>query len=41
MKLYWRIKVDGKWTWIAATKHNTTSGYFVPFMKFVYKEDLE
>ncbi len=23
-KLYWRLKVNGKWTWIAATESNTT-----------------
>lgn len=23
-KLYWRIKRDGKWTWIAATPENTS-----------------
>ena len=22
-KLYWRIKRDGKWTWVAATPENT------------------
>ena len=22
-KLYWRIKRDGKWTWVAATSTNT------------------
>ena len=22
-KLYWRVKRDGKWTWIAATDSNT------------------
>ena len=22
-KLYWRIKRDGKWTWVAATSENT------------------
>jgi len=23
-KLYWRVKRDGKWTWIAATSDNTS-----------------
>jgi hypothetical protein len=23
-KLYWRIKRDGKWTWVAATPENTS-----------------
>ena len=23
MKLYWRIKRNGKWTWVAATESNT------------------
>jgi len=22
-KLYWRVKRDGKWTWVAATDSNT------------------
>ena len=22
-KLYWRVKVNGKWTWLAATEDNT------------------
>ncbi len=22
-KLYWRVKRDGKWTWLAADEHNT------------------
>ena len=22
-KLYWRVKRDGKWTWVAATMDNT------------------
>jgi hypothetical protein len=22
-KLYWRVKRDGKWTWLAATDRNT------------------
>ncbi len=26
-KLYWRVKRDGKWTWIAASDDNTL---FVP-----------
>jgi len=26
-KLYWRIKRDGKWTWIAATSDNTREIY--------------
>ena len=25
-KLYWRVKRDGKWTWVAATMANT-AGY--------------
>lgn len=24
MKLYWRVKRDGKWTYVAATTKNTT-----------------
>lgn len=23
MKLYWRVKRNGKWTWVAATTENT------------------
>ena len=26
-KLYWRLKVNGKWTWVAADESNTL---FVP-----------
>lgn len=26
-KLYWRVKRDGKWTWIAATGENTREIY--------------
>ncbi len=26
-KLYWRVKRDGKWTWIAATRENTREIY--------------
>lgn len=22
-KLYWRVKIDGKWTWVAANDRNT------------------
>lgn len=22
-KLYWRVKINGKWTWVAATDDNT------------------
>ena len=29
-KLYWRVKRNGKWTWIAATKDNTIPGIGAP-----------
>lgn len=37
-KLYWRVKRDGKWTWVAATERNTMDddGWF-PLL--TYKEE--
>ena len=30
MKLYWRVKIDGKWTWKAAEViHDTPQGVYV------------
>ena len=29
-KLYWRVKRDGKWTWVATTMANTIPGYGNP-----------
>jgi len=37
-KLYWRIKKNGKWTWVATTKGNTVSGYGDP-SDLEYKEE--
>ncbi len=34
VKLYWRLKRKGKWTWVPATL--TSKGKVVPY---VYKED--
>jgi len=27
-KLYWRVKRNGKWTWLAATEDNTIDGCY-------------
>lgn len=39
-KLYWRVKRDGKWTWVAADERNTMDddGWF-PLL--TYKEEEE
>ena len=39
-KLYWRVKRDGKWTWIAATERNTQDddGWF-PLLTFREEEE--
>jgi len=29
-KLYWRVKREGKWTWVATTMANTIPGYGDP-----------
>jgi hypothetical protein len=28
MKLYWRIKKDGKWTWVAAPTYELDTGMY-------------
>jgi len=39
-KLYWRVKRDGKWTWIAADERNTIDddGWF-PLLTFQEEEE--
>ncbi len=40
-KLYWRIKKNGKWTWVAATISNTgLMGQYDPLLA-VYLEEEE
>jgi len=43
-KLYWRVKRDGKWTWIAATDSNTMEDgkameLFIPALFYVEEEE--
>ncbi len=39
-KLYWRVKRDGKWTWVAATLSNTVPGFGDPSdLKYLKEEE--
>ena len=40
-KLYWRVKKNGKWTWVAATEGNTgLMGQYDPqFAAYVGEEE--
>jgi len=37
-KLYWRIKKDGKWTWVAFSPTNAESSFKTP-SGWVYSND--
>ena len=39
-KLYWRVKVNGKWTWTKATIENTTlMGGYDPELAYYLEEE--
>jgi hypothetical protein len=40
MKLYWRIKKDGKWTWQPAVVHDTKKEHGAT-LYYVYVEEEE
>ena len=37
-KLYWRVKKDGKWTWVAFTKDNSKMSFETP-SGWIYSND--
>lgn len=40
-KLYWRVKKNGKWTWIAVTMHNTFNFYKLNDVDYYSEEEEE
>jgi len=40
-KLYWRVKKNGKWTWVAATNANTQFYEDDDIDDFYYQEEEE
>jgi hypothetical protein len=41
-KLYWRVKRDGKWTWVAAhVTYDDSADTYVEVQRYVLKEEEE
>ncbi len=37
--LYWRVKKNGKWTWVKATKKNTDGAHYFTLAQYVEEEE--